>query len=114
MNRYRKTLLIDLDGVLNEYGKEKFDENYIPNIRDGAIEFVRNLNKEYDLYLFTTRNLLLSAKWLINNNLDMYFKDITNIKHPAHLHLDDRAICFNGDYKKAIFDINNFNVYWQN
>lgn len=25
-----KKILIDLDGVLNEYGKEGFEENYIP------------------------------------------------------------------------------------
>ena len=28
MQIYKKKILIDLDGVLNEYGKEKFDENY--------------------------------------------------------------------------------------
>jgi len=27
-----KKILIDLDGVLNEYSKDKFDENHIPKI----------------------------------------------------------------------------------
>ena len=31
---YVKKFLIDLDGVLNKYGKEKFDENYIPEIKN--------------------------------------------------------------------------------
>ena len=29
---FTRKILIDLDGVLNEYGKEKFDEKYIPKI----------------------------------------------------------------------------------
>lgn len=35
-NTIRKKILIDLDGVLNEYGKEKYDENYIPEIKEGT------------------------------------------------------------------------------
>ena len=60
-----KKILIDLDGVLNEYGKEKFDENFIPDIKQGAYEFIETLSKNAELYLFTTRNLMLSTKWLI-------------------------------------------------
>ena len=36
---FTKKILIDLDGVLNEYGKDKFNENYIPEIKIGAYEF---------------------------------------------------------------------------
>ncbi|MBO6086896.1 hypothetical protein J6P92_00940 [bacterium] len=111
---YTKKFLIDLDGVLNKYGKEKFDENYIPEIREGAKEFLKELSKEGELYLFTTRNLKLATKWLIDNKIDKYFKDVTNVKISAYLHIDDRAVCFNGDYKKAIEDIKNFKAYWKN
>lgn len=38
---YKPTILVDLDGVLNEYGKEKFDENYIPPIKKGQKNFWR-------------------------------------------------------------------------
>ena len=37
---YIKKILIDLDGVLNEYGYEKYNENYIPPIKNGAYEFI--------------------------------------------------------------------------
>lgn len=110
---YLKKYLIDLDGVLNVYGKEKFNENYIPEIKDGAREFLEELSKEGELYLFTTRNLKLATKWLIENEIDKYFKDVTNVKIPAYLYIDDRAVCFNGDYKKTIKEINNFKVYWK-
>lgn len=79
MQIYKKKILIDLDGVLNEYGKEKFDENYIPNIKKGAKEFIQDLSEYGELYLFTSRNLMLSTKWLIENNLDEFFKDVINI-----------------------------------
>ena len=110
---YKKRILIDLDGVLNEYGKEKFDENYIPEIKKGAKEFLENLSKEAELYLFTTRNLKLAAKWLFDNKIDMFFKDVTNIKIPAFLHIDDRVVCFDGNYKNTLEKVKNFNVYWK-
>ncbi len=109
----KKTILIDLDGVLNEYGKEKFDENFIPEIKTGAKEFLENLSQYAELYLFTTRNLMLAAKWLIKNNLDKYFKDVTNIKMPCQLYVDDRTVCFKGDYQKTLDEIINFKVYWK-
>ncbi len=108
-----KKILIDLDGVLNEYGKEPYDENHIPDIKAGAKEFIEELSKTAELYLFTSRNLMLSAKWLIKNNLDKYFKDVTNTKLPSFLYIDDRCICFKGKYKKTLEEINNFKVYWK-
>jgi hypothetical protein len=108
-----KKILIDLDGVLNEYGDNKFDENFIPSIKEGAFEFVEELSKRAELYLFTTRNQMLAVKWLINNKLDKYFKDVTNIKIPSYLYIDDRTICFKGDYKKTLNDVKEFNVYWR-
>ena len=108
-----KKILIDLDGVLNEYGKEKFDENFIPDIKQGAFEFIETLSKSAELYLFTTRNLMLSTKWLIKYNLDKFFKDVTNIKIPSYLYIDDRTICFKGDYKRTLDEITNFKVYWK-
>lgn len=102
---FTKKILIDLDGVLNEYGKEKFNENYIPEIKLGAYEFLESLSQSAELYLFTSRNLMLATKWLINNNLDKFFKDVTNVKLPSYLYIDDRTICFKGDYHKTLEEI---------
>ncbi len=109
---YKKKILIDLDGVLNIYNG-KYEPDVIPDIKNGARELVENLSKNFDLYLFTTREKSLSKKWLNENKLNMYFKDITNIKIPAYLYIDDRCICFNGDFQKLMSEINNFNVYWK-
>ena len=110
---YKKRILVDLDGVLNDYWTEKFDENYIPKIKNGAEDFLKKLSKNAELYLFTTRDYKLAKQWLTKNNIEKYFKDITNVKIPAFLYLDDRAICFNGDYEKMLYMINNFKVYWK-
>lgn len=111
---FRKKILIDLDGVLNEYGKEKFDENFIPEIKIGAKEFIQKVSEFAELYLFTSRNLILATKWLIKYDLDKYFKDVTNVKIPSYLYIDDRTVCFKGDYKQTLEDIENFKVHWQN
>ncbi len=108
----RKTVMIDLDGVLNKYDG-KYVENELPEIKDGAREFIQKLNENYDLVLFTTRNCLEATRWLIKNKIDKYFKDVTNVKIPAYIYIDDRAVGFKGDYEKAAAEIERFQVYWK-
>lgn len=105
--------MIDLDGVLNQYGKEKYNENNIPEIKDGAVEFLEKLSEIAELYLFTSRNILLSTKWLIANDIDRYFKDVTNVKIASYLYIDDRTICFKGNYENTYKEIINFKPYWK-
>ena len=107
----KKTLLIDLDGVLNTYNGN-FDENYIPPIKEGAYEFLRELSKEYILKIFTTRNKLLASKWIFTNNLDNFVDDVTNVKEPSFLFIDDRCINFNGNYADLKSKISKFKVWY--
>ncbi len=110
---YKKTLMIDLDGVLNNY--IKYEENFIPEIKEGAKEFLEKLYKssKYELVLFTTRDKKLSEDWLKDNKISQYFKEITNIKKTASIYLDDRALKFNGDFKETLEEIKNFAVHWK-
>jgi len=112
MKTFKKTILIDLDGVLNEY-QGKFDKDLIPPIRLGAKDFIENLSEEFDLKLFTTRNKILASKWLIENKLDCYFSDITNVKELSWLIIDDRCLTFEGDYLKIKEKISNFNAWYK-
>ena len=59
-------------------------------------------------------DIILASKWLIENNLDKYFSDVTNVKPISTMYIDDRAIKFNGNYDKTLNDIKNFQVYWKN
>ena len=107
----KPTISIDLDGVLNNY--QKYDENEIPSIKQGAEEFIKELSKSYELVLFTTRNSMLATKWLIKNNIDKYFNNVTNVKVPAFLYIDDRTLQFRGNFKETIVQIKDFKVYWK-
>ena len=110
---HKRTIMIDLDGVLDDYSK--YDENNIPEIKKGAKEFIKKLHStgKYELVLFTTRIPKLSLNWLVENKMDKYFKDVTNVKYPAYIYLDDRAIQFKGNYENALDEIEKFKVYWQ-
>ena len=106
----KRTILIDLDGVLNTY-TGKYDENRIPPIKDGACEFLSELSKEYRVVVFTSRNLFLVSKWIIDNNLSEYVSNITNVKEPSYLIIDDRCITFDGNYDELKKCIDNFMVW---
>jgi len=108
----KKTVLIDLDGVLNVYNGN-YDPNIIPSIKPGAKEFLEKLSADFIVKIFTTRNLLLTSKWVINNNLDKYISDVTNIKEPSYLIIDDRAITFKGDFEIVYKAVRNFNVWYK-
>ncbi len=45
---FKRTILIDLDGVLNEY-KGNFDNNFIPPLKDGAKDFLEYLSQDYEI-----------------------------------------------------------------
>ena len=111
-NKFRKTILIDLDGVLNEYTGD-FDKDYIPPIKDGAKKFLENLSEKFDIKIFTTRNKILATKWLINNNIDQFVADITNVKDLAWLYIDDRCINFDGNFENLSNNINNFRPWYR-
>ncbi len=109
---FKKTILIDLDGVLNEY-VGKFDRNFIPPIKNGAKEFLQDLSKNYDVKLFTTRNRLLASKWVIENGLTDLISDVTNVKEPCWVYIDDRCITFDGKFDTLINQIDAFKPYYK-
>jgi hypothetical protein len=109
----KKTILIDLDGVLNTY-TGNFDKDFIPPIKEGAFDFLKNLSEEYQIKLFTTRNKILASKWISENKLDGFIEDITNIKELSYLYIDDRCINFNGNYDDLTDKIINFKAWYKN
>lgn len=107
-----RTILMDLDGVLNQY-KGDYRPDFIPPIKEGAKDFVIRLSNDYEIKLFTTRPQKLATKWLIENGLNTYIKNVTNTKIPAFLYIDDRCIKFNGNYSKLYNEIENFRVWYK-
>ncbi len=108
-----KTLLIDLDGVLNTY-EGNYCEHEISPPREGAKEFLENIAKEYRIEIFTARDKNLAKKWLEKYNLTAFISNITNIKSPyTSIIIDDRALRFNGNFKDTFEDIRNFRPFWK-
>jgi len=112
MDKFKKTILFDLDGVLNTYNGE-YDKDYIPSIKEGAYELIRDLSENYKIVIFTTRNSLIASKWIIENDLEQYVDNVTNVKEPAYLIIDDRCINFDGDFNKLSHKIDTFQVWYK-
>lgn len=112
-NTMVKTIQIDLDGVLNTYCGN-YDENKISAPRKGVKEFLEKLAKNYQIEIFTVRNIALVEKWLIKNKLDKYITNISNIKNPfSTVIIDDRAIRFDGNFDKTYEEVINFIPHWK-
>ena len=110
---YKKTILLDLDGVLNIYSG-KYNEKFIEPVSNGAFEFIKDLSVNYKIVIFTSRNLLQASKWVIENGLEEFIENVTNVKEPAYLTIDDRCIKFNGNFSDLKSDIENFEVWYKN
>lgn len=103
-------ICVDFDGVLNTYTGWRGDsELYVP--RDGAKEFLDELNKKYVVYIFTTRDKYKVIDWLDKYGLE--YDDVTNSKIGALCYIDDRAIQFNGDYQEVLKELSDFKTYWE-
>ena len=109
---FKKTILIDLDGVLNTY-TGKFDESFIPPIKEGALEFIKELSQQFKIKIFTTRYALLASEWLIQNGLKQYIDDVTNIKEPCFLFIDDRCITFKGNFSEIKKQVYYFKAWYK-
>ncbi len=109
----KKTLLIDLDGVLNTYDGD-YNQDIIPPLAQGAREFLELLARDFCIKIFTTRELKLAQNWININRLNDFIDEVTNEKKPAWLILDDRAITFNGNYSEIYRKIMNFKVWYKN
>ena len=112
MKTFKKTILIDLDGVLNNY-TGGYEENYIPPIKDGAYDFIKEISETYKIVLFTSRNLLLASEWVLENNLKDFIHNVTNVKEPSVLLIDDRGLNFNGNYEVLKEQIKNFKPWYK-
>lgn len=109
---FKRTILIDLDGVLNTY-TGNFDKNYIPPIKFGAKKFLIELSREFKIKLFTTRNKELAVQWIFDEGLENIISDVTNTKDLNYLLIDDRCICFDGNYANLKTQIKNFKPWYK-
>ena len=109
----RPVVCVDLDGVLNTFDVWRSPEYFHPP-RPGAREFLSRLNEAgYRVVIFTVRWREWVERWLEDNGLRQYVDEVTDKKRPAQVYLDDRAVCFRGDFEEAYRQIVNFRPFWE-
>lgn len=104
-------ICIDFDGVLNEYNGYNKDNLGKPKL--GAEDFLRSLSEMYDIKVLTARKYIDVIKWLNEYDLLKYVVDVTSFKPPAVAYIDDRAICFTGDFDAVLEEAKHFKPYWK-
>ncbi len=103
---------VDLDGVLNTFDEWRAPEYFHPP-REGAREFLHRLNDAgFRVCIFTCRWHEWVERWLERHGMAQYVESVTDKKPPAHAYVDDRAICFRGDFEGTLQAITAFRPFW--
>jgi NLI interacting factor-like phosphatase len=109
----KSIVCVDLDGVLNQFDGWKGADYFHPP-RPGAREFLQRLNESgYEVIVFTVRWKPHVEQWLSDNGLAEFVSVVTDRKPPAHVYVDDRAVCFDGDFAAALEQISDFRAHWE-
>ena len=109
---WKKTICIDFDGVIAEYNGWKGPEFY-GRPKKGAKEFLEKIqSKGFKIVIFTIRPRKTVCNWFKENKI-ITPDSITNVKIPAIVYIDDRALKFNGDFLTFMPELHKFNVYWE-
>ena len=104
---------VDLNGVLDAYTGWKGAEHFDPP-RPGAREFLEALGRRgYRVVIFTTRFDQDVWRWLRTHGLDQLIAGVTDRKPAAHVFVDDRAVCFRGDFGATLREIDAFAAHWE-
>ena len=112
--RHSRTVAVDFDGVLNSYRtKVGLDKQHLlpdPPV-DGALEWVTELLKHFNVVVFTCRASFPQGKEAIETWLEKHgfpALPVTSEKPIAHAYVDDRAIPFDNTGYPSVEYLSNF------
>jgi hypothetical protein len=109
----RPMVCVDLNGVLDLYTGWKDPDHWDPP-RPGADDFLRALSDGgFDVVVFTTRDRGQVRRWLREHGLLRHVSAVTRRKPPAHVFVDDRAVCFRGDFDDTLRRVEAFKAHWE-
>jgi len=109
----KPVVCVDLDGVLNSFDGWKGAEFFHPP-RPGAREFLAELNRlGFRVVIFTVRWAPHVEAWLERFGLAALVSQVTDKKPAAFVYVDDRAICFGGDFDRTLKEIGGFKAHWE-
>ena len=105
---------VDFNGVLDSYTGWRGPAHFDPP-RPGAREFLECLvARGFSVVIFTTRFPDDVYRWLDEFNLRGLVQEVTDRKPAAHVFVDDRAVCFRGDFEATLAEIDTFSAHWEN
>ena len=118
MSRLTRTICLDFDGVICESrGKyikpDVIEGEPIPGAQE-AIDYMRII-EGYRIVVYSSRcnwriGIEAIRAWLSTHNIVV--DQICENKPLAHVYVDDRGVCFNGNWRQTITDITAFRQ-WQ-
>lgn len=118
-----KTVCIDFDGVIHDYRKGWRGIDVFDRVLPGASEATHRLRDAgYVIIIHTTRNDSPALQTFLDENQIAYdhinhnpFQPVGSDKGKiiADVYLDDRGICFTGDWNMAVNQIMNFKTWQQ-
>jgi hypothetical protein len=104
---------VDFNGVLDAYAGWQGPAHLDPP-RAGAREFLDALTaRGFEVVIFTTRYPDDVWTWLRAHGLADKVTDVTDRKPAAHVFVDDRAVCFRGDFDQTLREIDAFAAHWE-
>lgn len=107
----KQTILVDFDGVLHDYHGWKGNEELGKPIEKARASMLL-LERSFRLVVFTTRKIEFVKPWL--DHYGFPEMKITNIKEPAFLIIDDRALTFTGEWSDGFLSmIKAFAPHWK-
>jgi hypothetical protein len=120
------TICIDFDGVIHKYSKGWQDGSIYDELVDGAINFIKTLqDQNISVVILSTRKPEQIVQFLSSHiecqevpQGTTFYNDtkvvgVTNIKLPAQVYIDDRAVTFNGNFSDIICQVINFKTWQQ-
>lgn len=107
-----RTICLDFDGVIHAHSKGWQGEAVIPDPPVHKVDLaIKELRKDYRVVVFSARcrtdeGVEAIRAWLLKHNIEV--DEVCRHKPPAHVYVDDRAVCFSGDWQQTIADIHRF------
>lgn len=107
-------ICLDFDGVLNTY-TEYLGDDILFEPAKGVETFLEKLQHEFEqpLIVHTARDKLKVENWLNEYELSQYITEVTPIKKPAVVYIDDRGLKFEGNFKKTLKQVDDFKVWYK-